>query len=66
LAEKAQKNLKLVESKLVNLLNATATFLIESYEDYFNQILQDPGNNNDEWKVSEIEEITVKGVAQVY
>jgi hypothetical protein len=34
----------------VNLLNATANFLIESYEDYFNQILIDPGNNNDQWK----------------
>jgi hypothetical protein len=50
LAEKAQENLRLVESKLVNLLNATANFLIESYEEYFNQILIDPGNNNDQWK----------------
>lgn len=39
-----------MESKLVNLLNATANFLIESYEEYFNQILIDPGNDNSQWK----------------
>ncbi|KAJ3395101.1 hypothetical protein HDU92_006186 [Lobulomyces angularis] len=50
LTDQATKKLKMVESKILNLLKVTAKFFIESYEDVFEKILVDPGADAEQWK----------------